>query len=296
MSSQYYKATAYVGTPHRNAVEVTIPLVGPAGPAGPAGTGLETLTTPGDALYRGASTIERLPIGASGQVLKVVGGFPAWAAESGAVTSVNGETGVVVLSRNDIEATKVFEDIEGTSQAPTQINLSSYYNATTKDINVAVILFSDNASSHGSVFLPPLDENAVGRVSVRLKVAGGADPSFVRVQTADGQATVNVFPASGYDEISYSQDYVFVWIGNRWDLEILAREASTTAQDLRKPEHTGQLAAWGFAGTGFGFGPATPTSPGVPGQMAWGFDDGTQRLYICVANNTWRRVPITTWS
>jgi hypothetical protein len=37
MASQYYSATAYVGTPHRNAVEVTIPLVGPAGPAGEAG-------------------------------------------------------------------------------------------------------------------------------------------------------------------------------------------------------------------------------------------------------------------
>jgi hypothetical protein len=39
MSSQYYSATAYVGTPHRNEVEVTIPLVGPAGPQGPAGEG-----------------------------------------------------------------------------------------------------------------------------------------------------------------------------------------------------------------------------------------------------------------
>ncbi len=39
MASQYYAATAYVGTPHRNAVEVTIPLVGPAGPQGPAGEG-----------------------------------------------------------------------------------------------------------------------------------------------------------------------------------------------------------------------------------------------------------------
>jgi hypothetical protein len=38
-SSQYYSATAYVGTPHRNEVEVTIPLVGPAGPQGPAGEG-----------------------------------------------------------------------------------------------------------------------------------------------------------------------------------------------------------------------------------------------------------------
>jgi hypothetical protein len=96
MTSQYYKVTAYVGTPHRNAVEVTIPLVGPAGPAGPAGTGLETLTDPGDTLYRGASTGERLPIGSSGQVLKVVSGFPSWATES--VTNVNGRTGSVVVS------------------------------------------------------------------------------------------------------------------------------------------------------------------------------------------------------
>ena len=36
-ASQYYSATAYVGTPHRNEVEVTIPLVGPAGPAGEGG-------------------------------------------------------------------------------------------------------------------------------------------------------------------------------------------------------------------------------------------------------------------
>jgi hypothetical protein len=109
MSSQYYRVTAYVGTPHRNAVEVTIPLVGPAGPAGPAGTGLETLTTPGDTLYRGASTGERLPIGASGQILKIVGGFPAWANESGAVTSVNGETGSVVLDAGDVGAAIALE-------------------------------------------------------------------------------------------------------------------------------------------------------------------------------------------
>jgi hypothetical protein len=37
MASQYYKVTSYVGTPHRNAVEVTIPLVGPAGAQGATG-------------------------------------------------------------------------------------------------------------------------------------------------------------------------------------------------------------------------------------------------------------------
>jgi hypothetical protein len=96
--SQYYKVTAYVGTPHRNSVEVTLPLVGPQGPVGPAGTGLETLTAPGDTLYQGQSTGERLPIGSAGQVLKVVNGFPAWGNESGAVTSVNGRTGAVTVS------------------------------------------------------------------------------------------------------------------------------------------------------------------------------------------------------
>jgi hypothetical protein len=37
MSSQYYKVTARVGVPHRNAVEVTVPTVGPQGAAGAAG-------------------------------------------------------------------------------------------------------------------------------------------------------------------------------------------------------------------------------------------------------------------
>jgi hypothetical protein len=76
---------------------------GPQGPAGPAGTGLETLTTQGDLLYRGASTGQRLAIGTSGQVLKVANGIPAWGNESGAVTSVNGETGTVILDGSDLD-------------------------------------------------------------------------------------------------------------------------------------------------------------------------------------------------
>jgi hypothetical protein len=67
------------------------------------GTGLEVLTTQGDLLYQGASTGQRLAIGTSGQVLKVANGIPAWGNESGAVTSVNGETGTVVLDGSDID-------------------------------------------------------------------------------------------------------------------------------------------------------------------------------------------------
>lgn len=77
---------------------------GATGPQGVPGTGLEVLTTQGDLLYQGASTGQRLPIGSSGQVLKVSGGIPSWANESGAVTSVNGATGAVTITPASIDA------------------------------------------------------------------------------------------------------------------------------------------------------------------------------------------------
>lgn len=86
-------------TTSTNAVEVI--AQGPQGPKGDKGdpgdvAGLP-LSVQGDLLYRGASENQRLPIGTTGQVLKVAGGIPSWANESGAVTSVNGETGAVVI-------------------------------------------------------------------------------------------------------------------------------------------------------------------------------------------------------
>ena len=73
---------------------VKIAVPGPQGPAGPKGdpgdvAGLP-LTTQGDTLYRGASENQRLPIGTSGQILKVsAGGIPEWgAAPATGVTSV----------------------------------------------------------------------------------------------------------------------------------------------------------------------------------------------------------------
>ncbi len=92
---------------------------GPQGPVGPKGdpgdvAGLP-LTTTGDTLYRAAnSTNARLPIGTSGQVLKVANGIPAWANESGAVTSVNGETGAVSLSAADVGAAAAAHTHDGT--------------------------------------------------------------------------------------------------------------------------------------------------------------------------------------
>ena len=87
---------------------VNIASVGPQGPKGDKGDPGEVaglpLTTQGDTLYRGAAANERLAIGTAGQILKVVAGEPAWANESGAVVSVNGETGTVVLDAADVGA------------------------------------------------------------------------------------------------------------------------------------------------------------------------------------------------
>ena len=93
-----------IETTSQEVIEVGTP--GPQGPAGAAGTGLETLTTRGDTLYRGTTTGERLPIGTAGQILKVsAGGIPEWgAAPASGVSSVNGETGAVTLDAADVGA------------------------------------------------------------------------------------------------------------------------------------------------------------------------------------------------
>src|SRR5690606_15699356 len=68
------------------------------------------MTTAGDIITGGTSgAAQRLGIGSDGQVLKVVSGAVAWADESGgggggAVDSVNGQTGAVVLTEGDIVA------------------------------------------------------------------------------------------------------------------------------------------------------------------------------------------------
>jgi hypothetical protein len=105
-------------------VEVAGPT-GPQGPAGatgatgaqgPAGTGIETLTTQGDLLYRGASTALRLGIGTTGQVLKVAGGIPAWEAESGGVpTSRTISAGTGLTGGGDLTANRTLAVSYGTT-------------------------------------------------------------------------------------------------------------------------------------------------------------------------------------
>jgi hypothetical protein len=43
--------------------------------------------------------------------------------------------------------------------------------------------------------------------------------------------------------------------------------------------------------SGLGLAPSTPTSDGIAGDMAY----ADPYLYVCVANNNWRRVPVAAW-
>ena len=147
-----------IETTSAEVVEIGVP--GPQGPAGAPGTGLETLTIQGDTLYRGASTGERLPIGTSGQVLKVSAqGIPAWANESGAVSSVAGKTGVVTLDKNDVGLGNVSNTAQVTSVTGTAPIVSS--GGTTPAISITAATTSA-AGSMSSADKTKLDGIAAG--------------------------------------------------------------------------------------------------------------------------------------
>lgn len=196
----------------------------------------------------------------------------------------------LTIAQNDIPETFVEDEITSTNSAsPTVISLASYYSVANKGLRVRVMLEATVSGSYGAVRLPELSSNETGFVTVRLSTGGNVGQIKV---TLNDQAQTPIYPASGYDEIATDTDYTFRWIGDRWEMDILPNESATTAHALGKPNHSGFLAAF----RSYGSPPATPTSTGSRGQLAFGYDDGAERLYICVADNVWRRVPIATWS
>jgi len=103
---------------------------GATGAQGPAGTGIETLTTKGDLLYRDTSVAARLPIGTSGQILKVAAsGIPEWgAAPASGVTSVAGRTGDVTLAKGDVG----LGNVDNTSDASKPVSTATQTALNTK--------------------------------------------------------------------------------------------------------------------------------------------------------------------
>jgi hypothetical protein len=172
----------------------TVEVAGPTGPQGPAGaagatgaqgpqgvpgTGLEVLTTQGDLLYQGASTGQRLPIGTTGQVLKVSGGIPAWGAESGAVSSVAGKTGAVTLDKNDVGLGNVANTAQVTSVTGTAPIVSSGGTTPAISISAATQSAAGSMSSADKIKLDGVASGAEVNVQSNWTEADSGSDAFI---------------------------------------------------------------------------------------------------------------------
>lgn len=200
--------------------------------------------------------------------------------------SVGTETTFARADHRHAHYTAIYQDVTGTQGSPTNIQVTSSQQPA------IVYLTYEGTNQFASVGLSAPPNNVDATVIIRAISADGGEVARLRVVDNREQGLPLIYPASGYDEILFDTDYVFRFNGHRWDMEFRSqgyRNSYPSAYEILRPNHGGTLAAFG------GF-PLTSTSTGTPGQLAWGYDDGAERLYICVATNTWRRAIIATWS
>ena len=236
---------------------IEVGVVGPQGPAGVAGTGLETLTTQGDTLYRGASTGQRLPIGTAGQILKVsAGGIPEWgAAPASGVSSVNGETGAVTLDAADV----------GAMQTAFSVETFIYDQASEQEIP------SRRNARWTAEFITTGGTKTIWLPYTNVLVG---DRIYISVTAPTATSVVLRRPYPGV-----SQVVATISAG-----KILYYSATCTQIVSTIPiwSSSSELAAL------FGIAPSSSTSSGIAGTFS--FSDNA--MYVCIAPNTWRRVPI----
>jgi hypothetical protein len=289
-----------VGIPSPQTVNVVVPTIGPAGPTGSVGpvgptgpqgvpgTGLEVLTTQGDILYQGASTGQRLAIGTSGQILRVANGIPSWGNESGAVTSVNGQTGAVTVAVPSASSTtpaalgtaavgsaSSFARADHVHAMPAASDVGALQSA----VSIETYVFDDFSETL------PARRNAQWQVS--FIVSGGTRtlslPSSsvqvgdrIRVAlTVPASTTLNVVKPNPGSSITIAT----VGAGTRF---VYAAQVTQLVGGTPVWLSIGELSA------AVGASPLTSSSDGAVGQFS--FSDNA--MYVCIADNTWRRVPI----
>ena len=259
MSSQYYSATAYVGTPHRNEVEVTIPLVGPQGPAGEAGAGAvesvngqtgvvvlaaadvgaaSTSHTHGNLTNAGAiGTTSGLPVktGTSGVIEAGAFGTAAGQFAEGNHTHAASAitSGVFDYARMaHVAQVNLFGDDE-------TLNAGDY--ATNGNIIAHLRLRPEVADASITVTLPDLTSTSVGEVTLRA-IRGGQDlqyAGFFLSVIDDNDAPIFGNPT----EIDADEELTFRWNNGRWDMDLRPNPFATTAAfSIFKPNSSGTLA------------------------------------------------------
>jgi hypothetical protein len=263
--------------------EVEIIEIVERGPAGPAGTGLQTLTTQGDMLYQGASIGQRLPIGTAGQVLKVNSGAtaPEWANESGAVTSVNGQTGAVTVAVPSASST-----------TPAALGTAAVGSASTFARADHVHAMPTAANVGAAVNLEYL---SISASSTPINLA--ANKQYTVFKTISGEIDLYL------PEFANDGDRIVIrWTGGTvgGGFKIVRQGGNPYLQTIGRLRTTYSVFSAVWAGlwypdfnppSGLGLAPSTTSSDGIAGDLAY----ADPYLYVCVANNNWRRVPVAAW-
>jgi hypothetical protein len=264
MNSQYYKVTAYVGTPHRNAVEVTIPLVGPAGPQGPAGeagagavesvngqTGVVVLAaadvgaastshTHGNLSNAGAiGTTANLPVKTGTSGVLEAGAFGTAAGQFAEGNHTHAASAITsgVLNFNRVMQQVSIESV-GTELAPDVLDLTS--NIVGGNLHALAIILSAQADAYTEVVLPDLGAGALGVVTVRPNYFEDPSANFLKVTNG----TTNIWPAppSTFIEMDDNEEVTFRWNQGKWDMDIRPNPAATAVPvQIFKPNSSGTL-------------------------------------------------------
>jgi hypothetical protein len=222
MSSQYYKITRRLGTPHVNSVTVTIPLVGPQGPAGPqgepgppgevSGTILwdnvteKPTTFPPDAHTHQASEIvdfteaveavsppadwdtlankpSTFPPSAHGHVAADVSDFSTAAAAAAPVQSVAGRTGTVTLAKADVGLSNVDNTADLSKPISTATQTALDGKAALSHTHPASAITDFNTAAAAAAPVQSVNGNT-GTVTVAVPSASTATPQALGTAAA----------------------------------------------------------------------------------------------------------------
>lgn len=206
------------------------------------------------------------------------------------VKSVNGQIGNVALNQANIPPQNIYFEVESSNPAlPTGIDLGNYVQNSSV-LNAIVIVANPIPLGYANIVLPDLsqDYQSFGYVEIRTDNFEDGDACLVTVRRP-GQAAELIWS----DELVPNHSYIFRWLGNRWDIDLLcSNPLGFVSNNLIKPDYNGTLVAWSSTS------PASASNiNGIPGMMRYGFDVGQNKyfLYVCVANNTWRRTELVNW-
>ena len=159
------------------------------------------------------------------------------------------------------------------ANAATQSDLIIAINANVASANVGIIGYIDLANT--------IQSAQVGAANLAITTANVGMIGYVdrgnTIVTA-GVVTANIGMKGYVDNQTYSNvqvnSYLPTYSGNIADLTV-----------------SGNIAVVGNTLINNSYVPAFANSTGVAGQIVW----NTNYLYVCVANNTWKRANISTW-